>query len=396
MNNVGSFYAISKSRVNHQLNRWNSLLPGVKPYYAVKCNSDPYLLEWLSKGEVGFDCASVREIESVKYVSPESEIIFANPCKKKDDILYASQSSVKTTVIDSFEEVDKLSGWSGNSLIRIRVPDSGSKMPFGQKFGADPKEVPELIAYSEKKGLQICGISFHVGSGCENPYQFYDAIVLAASLLPKIQKPIIDIGGGFTDDCFDKAAHQIMRSRGRIPSDTQLIAEPGRFFAASSHDLFVKVIGKKPGLGAGGFRYTLDESLYGQFSCIPFDYARPMWIRIRPEITYESNKVYRSYITSERRKAPAILYGRTCDSLDMIARSPMTEMLEEGDWLWFPHMGAYTTATSTEFNGFPKPHTLILDENTPQLPNPAFMEHEWPYNIEYVSGVKVPQLHQPL
>ena len=88
------------------------------------------------------------------------------------------------------------------------------------------------------------------------------------------------------------------------------------------------------------------------------------------------------------------MYGRTCDSLDMIARSAMTEMLEEGDWIWFPHMGAYTTATSTEFNGFPKPHVVILDENTPQLPNPSFMEHEWPYNIEYVSGVKVPQLRQ--
>jgi hypothetical protein len=31
------------------------------------------------------------------------------------------------------------------------------------------------------------------------------------------------------------------------------------------------------------------------------------------------------------------------------------EDLEVGDWLYFPLMGAYTSATASEFNGFPKP-----------------------------------------
>jgi hypothetical protein len=29
--------------------------------------------------------------------------------------------------------------------------------------------------------------------------------------------------------------------------------------------------------------------------------------------------------------------------------------LNVGDWLWFPHMGAYTSVTASEFNGFPSP-----------------------------------------
>ena len=352
-------------------------MSGIKPYYAVKCNPEPLLLKWLSAEGVGFDCASAREIAAVKDVNPDADIIFANPCKKREDIYYAMQNGVRTTVIDSLEEIDKLNQceWPHKSLIRIRVEDSGSKIPFGAKFGAAASDVPLIIDYARRTGQQISGISFHVGSGCEDTAQYAKAIRLANSLNPS---NTIDIGGGFTNkgfsdplSSFDEAANQVRRMRGYIQSSTKLIAEPGRFFAATSHDLFVKVIGKKRNLQGDGYRYTLDESLYGQFSCIPFDQAQPKWVRIRGP--------------SERRRpeSPGILYGRTCDSVDMIASSPSMEELMEGDWLWFPHMGAYTTVTSTEFNGFPKPPVLELND---EPPNPDGFE--WPV-AKYVSAVQV-------
>ena len=348
-------------------------MSGVKPYYAVKCNPEPLLLKWLSKANVGFDCASAREIAAVRDVDSNADIIFANPCKKREDIYYAMKNQVTTTVVDSSEEIDKLAEckWPHKSLIRIRVEDSGSKMPFGDKFGADAESVPALVSYAKEKGQQISGISFHVGSECENHIQYKNAIDLANSTGCA---KTIDIGGGFTNAGFFSAATQIQKARGFIPSKTRLIAEPGRFFASTSHDLFVKVIGKKTDLNRNGYRYTLDESLYGQFSCIPFDQAQPKWIRIRRPAEVQ------------RPKLPGILYGRTCDSVDMIAASPSMEELFEGDWLWFPNMGAYTTVTSTEFNGFPKPPVLELND----LPNPESWL-DWP-KVSYVSSVKVPNL----
>jgi len=365
----GSFYVISERRVKDQVSTWTSAMSGIKPYYAVKCNPEPLLLKWLSSSGVGFDCASAREIAAVKAVNAEADIIFANPCKKREDIYYAIQNGVTTTVVDSIEEIDKLAEcqWKRKSLIRIRVEDSGSKMPFGAKFGADPSAVPDLLKYAKQRGQEISGISFHVGSGCEDPSQYKSAIQLANSINTS---NTIDIGGGFTNAGFYKAADKIQRARGYIPSKTNLIAEPGRFFASTSHDLFVKVIGKKRDLQGKGYRYTLDESLYGQFSCIPFDQAQPKWIRVR--------------LPGQERRSdlPGILYGRTCDSVDTIAKSPAMEELMEGDWLWFPNMGAYTTVTSTEFNGFPKPPVLELDD----LPNPDY--YKWP-NATYVTPVKV-------
>lgn len=362
------------------------------------------MLRWLSEAGYGFDCASAREIEIVldsgfgqgpkgqgpnqhtlKTVNSHFEeaykpdIIFANPCKKREDILYAKEVGIQTTVVDSVEEVHKLAacGWKGDSLIRIIVQDSGSKMPFSAKFGCRLSQVQNIHAAAQRIGQKISGVSFHVGSGCQDPEQFYKAIWDANSVSKQlISGPYtIDIGGGFVSSGFEAAAREIQRVRGYIPSNTTIIAEPGRFFASTCQDLFVKVIGKKATHDRKGFRYTLDESLYGQFSCIPFDQATPKWIRVN-----ESDK--------KRKKCSAVLYGRTCDSVDMIAKAESAEELMEGDWLWFPNMGAYTTVTSTEFNGFPRPPLITLEKET--LPNPnEFEPDEWPSNLTYVRHVSV-------
>ena len=364
---------LSKARVNRQISKWKQQLPNVRPYYAVKCNPEPQLIEWLAD-QVSFDCASPREIEIVKQYS--NDIIYANPCKKREDIKFAQESGVQLTVVDSKEEVKKLAdcGWKGSSLIRIMVDDKGSKMPFSKKFGTPITQALSIYGEAKSLGQKISGISFHVGSGCQDPNQYYEAILNSNSLL-SLMEPfnyinnkkdyIIDIGGGFEDHSFEKAAASI-RSYGFMPH-IRLIAEPGRFFAANSHDLFVKVIGKKP--AASGFTYTIDESLYGQFSCIPYDQARPRWIRVR--------------VGAMRGRCEGVIYGRTCDGLDLIAAGEMEE-LEEGDWLWFPNMGAYTSVTSSKFNGFERPDLIIGD--LPDLSE--FNESDWPTNIKYVNYIK--------
>jgi ornithine decarboxylase len=181
----GSFYAISQKRVWSQFDTWKRLLPKVKPFYAVKCNYNPTLLGWLYDKGAGFDCASAREIESVSHMTPSPEIIFANPCKNDMDI---KSNSTSLTVVDSYEEIDKLqqNSWRGSSLIRIRVEDKGSKMPFSAKFGACVTTVGNLTEYAKVKGQHISGVSFHVGSGGGDVSQYYVALKQASHALCKI------------------------------------------------------------------------------------------------------------------------------------------------------------------------------------------------------------------
>ena len=347
---------MSAARVEQLQCNWSFNLPSVTPYYAVKCNPDPKLIGLLRQYAFGFDCASQRELS---LMNTHDSIVYANPCKSERDIAYAKKRGSPLTVVDSFEEIEKLddNSYTGGALLRIKVDDSGSKMPFGAKFGAEVAHVSGLAEFAKKRNIGLRGISFHVGSESSSPTAHMQAIRLAGDQCVKLLQAghnanIIDIGGGFVQGNF---AHQSAHIREAIlekkGAGLRFIAEPGRFFATEAQDLFVQVIGKKRAAKKDGWRYTLDESLYGQFTNILFDHQHPRWVRIPAKLGQAKGKI-----------GSGILFGRTCDSLDVIARSDDMEELEVGDWLWFPHMGAYTTVTASEFNGFPKPPVFMNDE----------------------------------
>ena len=340
------------------------VIPQVQPFYAVKCNPHPVLLQTLSNRLVDFDCASLQEVHAVKKLywarsDKPSNIIYAHPLKSERDIRVINDMGINATVVDSVDEVKKLSkcAWKGVALVRVAVGDKGSKMPFSVKFGATIQEVEEICKVSK---IPLVGASFHVGSGCYDVTQYTEAMkYLATDVFDILKKykfipKLLNIGGGFSanPDEFQSAAAAIHNGLDLVKASTKVIAEPGRYFAQPSQDLFVKVIAKKPGLN--GWRYVIDESLYGHFSCITYDHQKPPWIRVK----LDDNEV-------PRGKEEAILFGRTCDSLDVIGKG-MMEILEVGDWLYFPMMGAYTSSTASEFNGFPKPDIIV--DNDKRLP----------------------------
>jgi len=372
---TSSLAILSGSRLQTQLKHWSKALPKVEPFYAVKCNPEEFLLESLTNAGVNFDCASLREVDEVKRLGwPEinrsPDILYAHPLKSEHDIQSVKGYGVNRTVVDSVEECKKLvnNNWKGDALLRIAVSDAGSKMPFSAKFGASRSEVEEICRRSK---IPLVGVSFHVGSGCEDDSQYAKAIEYASTYVFDCLKKyshnpsILDIGGGYNprQSAFQSAAAAINGALENIPDSVRVIAEPGRYFAQTSQDLFVRVIAKKPGLEGKGWRYVIDESVYSQFSCIPFDHQQPAWFRIPSDAND----------TTSRPKEEGVLFGRTCDSLDVIAKGTM-ERLEVGDWLYFPFMGAYTSSTASEFNGFPKPK-LILDTDQ-ILPE---VEEVWPW-----------------
>jgi ornithine decarboxylase len=397
----------SAGRVQNRWNLWTRELAGVRPYYAVKCNPDRDLLRVLAKHGAGFDCASEREINEVASVLGQTKsltklsdhVIYANPCKSLRDVNAAHNFGSPNTVVDSFEEIEKLAqiGWKGGALVRLLVDDGGSAMPFSSKFGINQKSGDAMARYAKVRGIPLKGVSFHVGSGCKDPSQYKRAVKSSLSVLKDLkanghEADILDIGGGFMPNTneFERSALEIRSALGPVLCDKSLkvIAEPGRYFATDAFDLFVQVIGKKPALSGktDEWRYTIDESLYGQFSCIPFDQQKPIWIRVPKEFSEVDKK--------PRRRVKGTLFGRTCDSLDMIAKSGNMEDLEVGDWLWFPHMGAYTSVTASEFNGFPKPPQHGSHTHHVFLPDlKSILDTSWkervPQQLDYVTPVRL-------
>ena len=290
--------------------------------------------------------------------SPDA-ILYAHPCKSPNDIRIAKEKDVPITVVDSPEEVMKLAagGWTGGTLIRLMVPDGGSVQPFSKKFGAPISWVPEIRAVLKSSGMKHSGYSFHVGSMCTQPQQFTQAIELCAQAAMNAQEEpdIIDIGGGFLSNAilFEQAAKEIRSSQGLFAHRTKWIAEPGRFMAAPVAHLEVLVSGVKRRIDSSGketgWRYTIDESIYGAFSNIPFDSQKPHFQLLAED-------------AASRPTVQATLFGRTCDSADCLAEDITLPELRVGDRIRVEQMGAYTLVSASEFNGFPNPHRLYHPE----------------------------------
>jgi ornithine decarboxylase len=159
---------------------------------------------------------------------------------------------------------------------------------------------------------------------------------------------ILDIGGGFTSGSkFDEASLHIndaIKSYFGNEEDLVVIGEPGRYFTETTCTLATKVIGKRV---RGELReYWIDDGIYGTLNNIVFDNAviKCMTLRFgsKPEkITCKDSKTY-----------PSTVFGPTCDSFDTILKKYPLPELEVDDWLVFPNMGAYTTSSGTNFNGF--------------------------------------------
>lgn len=337
---------------------WKAALPHVTPHYAVKCNNDPQILRWLASAGAAFDCASPREMREVfRAGAKPTDVIYAHPCKSVADVKVAQRFGIQVTVVDSPEEVVKLAagGWRGSTLIRLLVPDAGSAQPFSKKFGAPLDWVPEITRLLRAAGIRHSGYSFHVGSECQKPAQFATALRMCAEAPRPTGPEIIDVGGGFLPDreAFEAAAHEISAQQHLFAQTTKWIGEPGRFLAQPAATLRVQVTGIKPRVDGTGWRYTLDETIYGAFSNIPFDGQRPAFRLDAPD-------------SDERSRVRATLFGRTCDSADCLAEDIEMPELRLGDWLVIDNMGAYTTVTASEFNGFPQPKRIYEPPPTPK------------------------------
>jgi ornithine decarboxylase len=205
----------------------------------------------------GFDCASQNEINTalrVGNVDP-SRIIFANPCKAMSFIRHAARAQVDKMTFDNTDELYKIArGHPGAKLVvRILTDDSKSLCRLGLKFGAPLVTVPTLLSKARELGLDVIGVSFHVGSGCFDPCAFADAIMRARTAFEMGREAgyefeLLDIGGGFEDAHFEETAgvvNSALDQYFRDRTNVKVIAEPGRYYVSRAFTLATNIIARR-------------------------------------------------------------------------------------------------------------------------------------------------------
>lgn len=158
-------------------------------------------------------------------------------------------------------------------ILRISVSDPTALFQLSKKYGADPTVLaPQLMKQAKEMGLNVVGISFHVGSMCQDPSAYDRAISAARTLFnygmtitvtSGLTKPVFRPGTGLLHDGAGywwrlsrqrlwplqegrgetflglnlsfKITNVIRESVDTYFSDlkVEIIAEPGRYFACS-------------------------------------------------------------------------------------------------------------------------------------------------------------------
>ncbi len=324
-------------------------------FYAVKANPDIEVLRFLNSLGIGFEIASEGELQIMASLGVEPErLITSHPVKTFKFLELAVDYGVRYFAYDSTVEVEKLSRYAPgcNVYVRLSVPNEGSEWPLSKKFGVELDDALALILYAKEKGLNPVGITFHVGSQCNNVYNWNSAIDKARYLWEIAEQngvtlKMLNIGGGYpiryTKNVVDIETIEKKVNKAifqKFPEDTEIFIEPGRGVVGDAGIFVSTVIGKaKRGdenwlyIDVGVFN-GLMESIGG--------------------IKY-------TYVVGSRNE-PKIwtIAGPSCDSFDVIDRAVELPEPEAGNRILILSSGAYTISYASEFNGFSIPKTILI------------------------------------
>jgi ornithine decarboxylase len=350
-------FVVDAARVRRQYRRLAAALPGVDLHYALKPLPHSSVIDTLNAEGAFFDLATNGEVELVRRlkIAPE-RCIHTHPIKRDSDIRTALAYGVDRFVIDNPDELRKFVKYRKRCSLLIRVSFSSpeARSDLSRKFGCEPGAASDLFRLAGDLRIKIDGLSFHVGSQAAGPAMFVEAIARCSELMRIAEHMghspgILDIGGGFPVDYLQRCmpieefCAPVVVALNELPSTMRVIAEPGRFISAPAAISVASVMGRA--LRNGRWWYYLDDGLYGSYSGQVYDHATyPV------EALVAAGKTY-----------PSVLAGPTCDSIDVINDHLELPKLGVGDLIIGREMGAYTWASASEFNFFPRATVLALD-----------------------------------
>lgn len=354
-------YCVHAAEVKAAARRFLDTFPG-RVLYAVKCNPHPLILRALyEEGIRHFDTASLAEVAQVRELFRDAECYFMHPVKARSAIKTADEVyAVEHFVVDHMDELYKVLDSAGGEglaiLVRIATPAAGAAYDLSAKFGARPAEAVELLQAIKSEGCQA-GIAFHVGSQCMLPRAYRTALGIVGEIIDaaKVDIHYLDVGGGFPSDYLGMESQPLDEFIAEIEAglrdlklrrDCVLMCEPGRALVATGMSLVVQVQLRK------GDSLYINDGVYGSLS-------ETVTARLR----FPARRIRLTEADSDELRDFTI-YGPTCDNTDMLpAPVRLPADMREGDWIEFGHIGAYSNALSSRFNGFyPDTYVQVEDE----------------------------------
>lgn len=353
---------------------------GTHLFYAVKANPDPRIIEALAPIVDGFETASIGEVQAIRLIDPNVNIIFGGPGKKDIEIEQAIDHNVMLIHAESVHEIRKIA-WLAEQknkniqiLLRVNLRKSiptGTVTMGGKptQFGIDEIQIEEAIQLVQSlPQLTLAGFHMHsVSNNLDATLHVQLVQMYIQSVSQWISKYDLNIqylnaGGGFgicyTEpevhfdwDTFIEGLHGIWNEQ--VLPGVALIFEPGRYLVAHAGYYAAEVIDLKRNhdknyaiLRGGTHHFRLPVS-WGHNQ--PFELiAIEQW-----DYPFERPSQQQTTIT---------LAGELCTPKDILAQDVMLEHIRVGDILLFSIAGAYAwTISHHDFLSHPHPDMIYID-----------------------------------
>ena len=348
--------------------------------YALKANSNPFLLKTLAEEGAGADVVSSGEIAmALKAGFRPEHIAFAGVGKRSDEMEYALREGIFCFNVESIQELQQLSlvalrmERTARVAIRVNPNIDAESHPYistglsQHKFGIEAGKAVEVFQFAAGlPHIAVVGVHMHIGSQIVKQGPYRAAVEFAAGLVRTlreqgIQISHLDLGGGFGVQYVNALAHEALsvgQEGDPIPSPADVLAsirpliqetgctlwlEPGRSIVADAGALLTRVLytkengSKKFAVVDAGMNDLIRPSLYNAFHQIV-----PLKIE-----TYEQERVD--------------VVGPVCETGDFFARDRDMVRLKQGDGLAILTTGAYGFVNVSNYNARLHPAEILVN-----------------------------------
>ena len=343
-------------------------LPGYRPLYSVKANSNPALLRIIREEGFFVDAMSPGEIflEEQAGFQPE-EIFMVTNNISDEEIRYAAERGILMSA-DSLSQLERFGSLYPGREIGVRLnPGIGAghdeKVVTGGscKFGIEYEKIPEILKTAGAHNLRIVAINQHVGSLFLDYGTFLEAcrrMLAIAPAFPDLR--IIDFGGGYGVpyrgeerlDLSGLSRELTELVRGFLANcgspDIRFYTESGRYIVAECCELLGTVQSRKE---VAGVRYIGTDLGFN--------------VLIRP-VLYDA--WHEAEVFSRRPAADTPEYelvqiaGNICESGDILARDRRLPVTCHGDVIGIKNAGAYGYSMASCYNSRLRPAEVLLTE----------------------------------
>jgi diaminopimelate decarboxylase len=299
------------------------------------------------------DVASGGELHLALAAGMDPERLYMHGNNKSPaELDYAIESGLGHIVVDSFDEIERLSGRGRRVLLRVTPgiePSTHEFIQTGQvdsKFGFQMDEVERAVEACAAAGLELCGLHAHIGS------QIMDVDVfekLGELLAGMGDWPLLNLGGGLgiaytAEDTAPSIEEYVDALLRHAPEGVTVLCEPGRALVGNA-GVTVYTVGTIKRIPGVRTYVAVDGGMS--------DNLRPMLYDAR----YEAEIADRF-----GGDTPCTVAGMHCESGDVLIRDALLDEPRPGDVLVVPATGAYGHAMANNYNALPRPPVIFCKE----------------------------------